>query len=62
VRAFGLPTRAEVDALYDQLKELRQRVSEGASPDKPRSARATGKSAKRGARRKGARKPRGRRA
>ncbi|HEX4387799.1 MAG TPA: poly(R)-hydroxyalkanoic acid synthase subunit PhaE [Steroidobacteraceae bacterium] len=28
VRAFGLPTRAEVDALYDQLKELRQRVEE----------------------------------
>jgi hypothetical protein len=36
VRAFGLPTRAEVDALYDQLKELRQRLSPGDAP--PRQA------------------------
>src|SRR5262249_23750231 len=27
-RAFGLPTRAEVDELYAQLKELRRRVDE----------------------------------
>ncbi len=28
VRAFGLPTRNEVDALYSQLKELRQQLAE----------------------------------
>ncbi len=28
VRAFGLPTRNEVDALYTQLKELRQQLAE----------------------------------
>jgi Poly(R)-hydroxyalkanoic acid synthase subunit (PHA_synth_III_E) len=27
VRAFGLPTRSEVDALYDQLKELRRTLA-----------------------------------
>jgi hypothetical protein len=50
VRAFGLPTRSEVDALYDQLKELRHMLAAlraGASPrgaDSPTRARpATGK-------------------
>jgi len=62
VRAFGLPTRAEVDALYDQLKELRERLSESAPRAAPRAERAAGNKAKRGARRKAARKPRGRRA
>src|SRR5262249_25924303 len=28
VRAFGLPTRDEVDALYQQLKDLRQQLTE----------------------------------
>jgi len=28
VRAFGLPTRNEVDALYAQMKELRQQLAE----------------------------------
>ncbi|HYX74570.1 MAG TPA: poly(R)-hydroxyalkanoic acid synthase subunit PhaE [Steroidobacteraceae bacterium] len=28
VRAFGLPTRDEVDALYSQLKELREQLAE----------------------------------
>jgi hypothetical protein len=28
VRAFGLPTRSEIDALYGQLKELRQVVTD----------------------------------
>jgi len=62
VRAFGLPTRAEVDALYDQLKELRQRMPESAPRADPRPARAGGKPGRRGARRKSARSPRGRRA
>jgi Poly(R)-hydroxyalkanoic acid synthase subunit (PHA_synth_III_E) len=32
VRAFGLPTRNEVDALYGQLKDLRRQLAEmGAS-------------------------------
>ena len=40
VRAFGLPTRAEVDALYEQLKELRQRVEQrGARQGRRRQAR-----------------------
>jgi hypothetical protein len=61
VRAFGLPTRAEVDALYEQLKELRQRVEQRGAREgrraKPaagaaRKPRARGKaSAKRGRRR-----------
>jgi hypothetical protein len=71
VRAFGMPTRAEVDALYAQLKDLRQRLSElGGAPRartaRPReerkrrpaaggAARRTGKRAKSG---RGARGPR----
>jgi len=50
-RAFGLPTRGEVDELYAQLKELRQRVDEpraagqGSAPTSGRRAR-TAKRAK----------------
>jgi hypothetical protein len=32
VRAFGLPTRSEVDALYDQLKELRRSIAALGAP------------------------------
>ena len=32
VRAWGLPTRSELDALYRQLKELRQQLAELARP------------------------------
>jgi hypothetical protein len=41
VRAFGLPTRSEIDALYGQLKELRQVVADlhgrvdASAPDAP---------------------------
>jgi|SRR5579871_3933757 len=43
VRAFGLPTRNEVDALYGQLKELRRQLAERdaatatTSPPRPRA-------------------------
>ncbi len=40
VRAFGLPTRTEVDALYTALKELRQQLAELART--PRAAHAGG--------------------
>jgi hypothetical protein len=53
VRAFGLPTRSEVDALYAQLQELRQRFGDsgahaaaqadepaGAATPAPRAARS----------------------
>ncbi len=38
VRAFGLPTRNEVDALYAQLKDLRRQLAE--LTDAPRTRRA----------------------
>lgn len=39
VRAFGLPTRNEIDALYGQLKELRRELAQLAqSPRAPRAA------------------------
>jgi len=48
VRAWGLPTRSELDALYRQLKELRQQLAELARPpgapradSSPGSARPT---------------------
>ena len=48
-RAFGLPTRNEVDALYGQIKELRRQVAalgEGrASGRGPRQGAATGPAA-----------------
>jgi hypothetical protein len=43
VRAFGLPTRNEVDALYAHLKDLNRRLGELESPRRkpaPQSARA----------------------
>jgi hypothetical protein len=44
VRAFGLPTRSEVDALYDQLKELRRTIATldagAAAPVQTRSSAA----------------------
>lgn len=57
VRAFGLPTRNEVDSLYAQLKELRRRLDElspAAPPgaDGPKRAAAAGAAARRGSRRK----------
>jgi poly(hydroxyalkanoate) synthase III subunit E len=55
VRAFGLPTRAEVDALYDQLKELRQRVAQGAASRAAPRSRAPRKSARAGKQRRGRR-------
>jgi len=41
VRAFGLPTRNEVDALYAQLKDLRRQLAE--LTDAPRAKAARGK-------------------
>ncbi len=40
VRTFGLPTRNEVDALYAQVKDLRQQLAglAGTAGEKPRSA------------------------
>ena len=57
VRAFGLPTRNEVDALYGQLKDLRRQLAElGASPPgAPARPRA-----RHGASSQRARRPRGR--
>jgi hypothetical protein len=41
VRAFGLPTRSEIDALYAQLKELRAQVAAvDAGPGRPHGAQA----------------------
>ena len=49
VRAFGLPSRNEVDALYAQLKDLRRQLAEltdaapaGGAGAKRRAARAGG--------------------
>ena len=39
VRAFGLPTRSEVDALYGQLKELRAQLAQLRSQPAPRAPR-----------------------
>jgi hypothetical protein len=68
VRAFGLPTRTEVDALYAHIKDLSRRLAqfeEGAPPPPARRAaasRAAGKSARskpaRGKRAKPKRRPR----
>jgi len=57
VRAFGLPTRNEVDALYGQLKELRRQLAElgaGTSSATPRPRRRKAGSPRR------SRPPRGR--
>jgi hypothetical protein len=54
VRAFGLPTRNEVDALYAQLKDLRRQLAE--HPDAPPRAKAAG--AKRPAARPAGHRPR----
>ena len=61
VRAFGLPTRAEVDALYEQLKELRQRVAERGARPRARATAAGGAARKPRARAKSSAKRRGRR-
>ena len=45
VRAFGLPTRNEVDALYAQVKDLRRELAELSAP--PASKAAPRKRAKR---------------
>jgi len=56
VRAFGLPTRNEVDALYGQVKDLRRQLAELEAS--PRSRPGGRKRAPRGGtRRKGARGP-----
>jgi len=67
-RAFGLPTRSEVDALYGQLKELRQQLSgaveglHGTPPAaRPASAAAESRAARRPARKPSAKGRRGRR-
>ena len=44
VRAFGMPTRNEVDALYAQVKELREKLAELART--PRSGAAAGSSSR----------------
>jgi len=50
VRAFGLPTRSEVDALYGQLKELRAQLAQlraapaGRGPRAPRPRPVKGRS------------------
>jgi Poly(R)-hydroxyalkanoic acid synthase subunit (PHA_synth_III_E) len=62
-RAFGLPTRNEVDVLYAHLKDLtRQLAAVAAGPKAPRVQRAGARAkTKKGARAKGAAsKPRGR--
>src|SRR4029077_3449878 len=40
VRAFGLPTRNEVDALYAQLKDLRRQLAELTEAPRGKAARA----------------------
>jgi hypothetical protein len=40
VRAFGLPTRNEVDALYGELKDLRRQLAELTGTTPPPAARA----------------------
>jgi hypothetical protein len=60
VRAFGLPTRSEVDALYDQVKELRRELASlsAAPASAARAPRAAAKSAKRSAPRRPSRRSR----
>lgn len=64
-RIFGLPTRSEVDALYGQLKELRQQLSEMVAglrrhaPGAARPAAAAGRRSARRAARKAKSKGRG---
>src|SRR5438309_7033725 len=55
VRAFGLPSRNEVDALYAQLKDLRRQLAELAD-----GARASGAGAQRRAARAGGKRRRNR--
>jgi Poly(R)-hydroxyalkanoic acid synthase subunit (PHA_synth_III_E) len=61
VRAFGLPTRNEVDTLYAQVKDLRRALAELTHPPGPptpgREARGAAK-AQRGAKHTGAPRPR----
>jgi Poly(R)-hydroxyalkanoic acid synthase subunit (PHA_synth_III_E) len=57
VRAFGLPTRNEVDALYAQLKELRGQLGERVGTGEPPRKRSR-KRAGPGGKRARARKPR----
>jgi len=60
VRAFGLPSRNEVDALYAQLKDLRRQLAELTDAAPARGAGAKRRAARAGGtrRRKRARKPR----
>ena len=54
VRAFGLPTRNEVDALYAHIKDLNRRLAElgeGTRTAAPRAARRSKPKAKAGAKR-----------
>jgi len=53
VRAFGLPTRNEVDALYGHVKELGRRLAELESRAQPRTRSARSKPRKPRARRRG---------
>ena len=57
VRAFGLPTRNEIDALYAQVKDLRRQLAELAART-TREPRPRPRAARGGTRRKGARGPR----
>ncbi len=41
VRAFGLPTRNEVDALYGQMKDLRRQLAELTEKEPPQGTRTT---------------------
>jgi hypothetical protein len=49
VRAFGLPSRNEVDALYAQLKELRTQLAELTEARRARAPQAGRATAGRGA-------------
>ena len=40
MRAFGLPTRNEVDALYGQVKDLRRQLAELTEKEPPQGTRA----------------------
>jgi hypothetical protein len=59
-RAFGLPTRNEVDALYGQIKELRRQVAglaEGRAPAAVHAKAQRQGPQRKAARRKGAQRP-----